>query len=105
MSTPIKPIAVRILDKEYRVACNEGEEDELLASARHLDARMREIRTSGKVIGTERIAVMAALNLAHELLSKRETAAPAAADTGDRRLRQLRERIEVALNASNQLEL
>ena len=106
MSTPpSKAVTVRILDKEYRVACKEGEEDELLASARHLDGRMRDIRASGKVIGTERIAVMAALNLAHDLLTKPAAVETPLADAADRRLRQMRERIEVALNESNQLEL
>lgn len=105
MSNPSKPVTVRILDKEYRVACQDGEEDELLASARFLDGRMREIRGSGKVIGTERIAVMAALNLAHDLLTKPKAVEAPPADSADKRLRQMRERIEVALNESNQLEL
>ena len=66
-----KAISVRLLEKEYRIACPEGEEDKLLSTARYLDRRMKEIRTSGKVIGTDRIAVMVALNLAHELLSEK----------------------------------
>ncbi|HHQ41848.1 MAG TPA: cell division protein ZapA, partial [Chromatiales bacterium] len=61
-------VTVRILDREYRVACPPGEREDLMASARHLDQLMREIRDSGKVIGLDRIAVMAALNMAHELL-------------------------------------
>lgn len=97
-------IAVSILGKEYRVGCEEGEEDALLKAARYLDARMKEIRSGGKVIGTERIAVMAALNIAHELLT-RENTADAAASTANKRIRSLRERIEIALNDSAQLEL
>ncbi len=104
MNRPNHPVTVRILDKEYKVACEAGEEDELLASARYLDNRMREIRNSGKVIGTERIAVITALNVAHELLAGAKSTVKVAA-TADGRLRQLRERIEVALNESNQLEL
>ena len=104
MNDTVKPLGVRILDKEYRVACSPGEEDELLASARYLDRRMREIRSTGKVIGTERIAVMAALNLAHELL-KASTQTAETAEFASNRLRQLREHIEIALNESNQLEL
>lgn len=66
---PPVPVTVIIMDKEYRVACPPDERDALLASASLLNERMREIRDSGKVIGAERIGVMAALNIAHELLS------------------------------------
>lgn len=62
-------VTVNILGREYQVACPEEERDALERSARHLDEQMREIRNTGKIVGTERIAVMAALNLAHELLS------------------------------------
>ena len=63
-------VEVRILDKEYLVTCSEEEQEALLRSARHLDRKMREIRNSGKVFGTERIAVMAALNIANEMLER-----------------------------------
>jgi cell division protein ZapA len=63
-------VEVKILDKEYLVACPEEEQEALLRAARHLDSKMREIRASGKVFGTERIAVMAALNITHELLER-----------------------------------
>jgi len=59
---------VSILGREYRVACKESEREELLRSVHFLDRRMREIRDTGKVSGAERVAVMAALNIAHELL-------------------------------------
>lgn len=61
-------VEVNILDKEYLVACPPEQRDALRESARHLDAKMREIRATGKVFGTERIAVMAALNITHEML-------------------------------------
>ena len=67
---------VSILGREYRVACKESEREELLQAVAFLDRRMREIRDAGKVVGSERIAVMAALNMAHELLGAR-TANPA----------------------------
>jgi cell division protein ZapA len=66
---------VRLLGRDYKVACRENERAELAAAVAFLDRRLQEIRTGGKGGGTERIAVMAALNLAHELL--RERAAPA----------------------------
>ncbi|MCB1676107.1 MAG: cell division protein ZapA [Halioglobus sp.] len=65
-------VTVKILDKEYQVACPQEQEAELIVSARYLDKQMRGIRQSGKVIGTERIAVMAALNISYELLQASE---------------------------------
>lgn len=70
MPTQSTTVEVKILDKEYLVACPAEEQEALLRAARHLDHKMREIRTSGKVFGTERIAVMAALNMTHELLER-----------------------------------
>ncbi|MCB1701429.1 MAG: cell division protein ZapA [Pseudomonadales bacterium] len=69
-------VTVRILDKDYQVACPENQEAELLVSAKYLDSQMRTIRDSGKVIGLERIAVMTALNISHELLQASEEPEP-----------------------------
>jgi cell division protein ZapA len=98
------PIIVQILDKDYRVACQDGQQDSLLASARFLDQKMREIRAGGRVIGTDRIAVMTALNLAHELLEFQRERDQLSESFG-RRVKALREKVEVALNEGNQLEL
>lgn len=73
MTTGNKTLSVTILDKDYQVSCPPAEEQDLHASAQLLDQKMRQIRESGNVIGIERIAVMAALNLANELLTKRES--------------------------------
>jgi len=101
---PPVPVTVIIMDKEYRVACPPDERDALLASASLLNERMREIRDSGKVIGAERIGVMAALNIAHELVLQRHT--PTADDHPARsRIRALQHKIESALNEGKQLEL
>lgn len=62
------PITVHILGKEYAIVCPAEEEHALLAAARYLDEQMRSIRNTGRVVGTERIAVMVALNIAHELI-------------------------------------
>ncbi|GGD06448.1 cell division protein ZapA [Halopseudomonas salina] len=62
-------VTLNILDKEYRVSCPPEERSNLEQAARHLDSTMRDIRNSGKVIGVERIAVMAALNISHEMLT------------------------------------
>jgi cell division protein ZapA len=66
---PDKTLEITILGRTYKVACEDGERDALLRTAAYLDAKMGEIRNAGKVSGTERIAVMAALNIAHELLN------------------------------------
>jgi cell division protein ZapA len=64
-----KTIEVNLLGRSYRVACDDNEREALMAAVAYLDGKMNEIRKSGKVMGAERIAVMAALNVAHELLS------------------------------------
>jgi cell division protein ZapA len=64
-------VEVSLLGRTYRVACEEGERESLMQAVAYLDAKMNEIRKAGKVTGAERIAVMAALNVAHELLSVR----------------------------------
>ena len=69
MSDAAKTLEVILLGRTYRVACNDGEREALLQAVAYLDGKMNEIRKSGKVMGAERIAVMAALNVAHELLS------------------------------------
>ena len=104
MSDTQLPITVMILDKEYRISCKPDERDSLLESAHTLDQRMREVRQAGRVIGTERIAVMVALNVVHELLDLKNTKADGTQEI-TQRIQSLQEKIEVALNTSNQLEL
>ena len=62
-------LVIKILEKEYRVACPAEEKESLIASANMLNKKLNEIKQKGTVIGTERIAVMAALNMSHELLN------------------------------------
>lgn len=104
MSAAVVPVTVRILDKEFQVACPDGEREGLLASARYLDARMREIRDSGKVVGTDRIAVMAALNITHELLQSTDQRVRLES-TMTSRIRSIQDRIDQALEHNRQLEL
>ncbi|MBI3563239.1 MAG: cell division protein ZapA [Gammaproteobacteria bacterium] len=99
-----KAIPVSILGKDYMVACPEGERTELLASANYLDKKMREIRDAGKVIGTDRIAVMAALNIAHELLHQKAGPVTNVSNEVEGRIRNLQTKIEDALFRSRQLE-
>jgi cell division protein ZapA len=67
MNKKPQPVSLNIMGKEYRIACDEEEQEDLIYSAQKLDVQMRKMRDSGKITGPDRIAVMAALNLAHEL--------------------------------------
>ena len=97
-------ITIHILDKEYKIACSEEERHDLQRSADYLDTKMREIRDSGKIIGTDRIAVMAALNIAHELITQDGSTASTDASVGTR-IRSIQEKIDDALYRSRQLEI
>jgi cell division protein ZapA len=97
-------VSVRILDREYQVACPPAERDALVESAAYLATRMKEIRDTGKVVGADRIAVMAALNIAHELLRLRDAGHSVQTDAGAR-VRALRERVETALQNGQQIDL
>lgn len=103
MSERMVRIGVRILEKDYQVACLPEERTELLDSAEYVNQKMREIRDSASVVGLDRIAVMAALNLANELLRLKKQE-PAGGETGQR-IRQMRERVEGAITQGRQLEL
>ena len=67
MTKKAQPVTLIIMGKEYKIVCEENEQDDLLHSAHQLDIQMRKMRDSGKIAAPDRIAVMAALNLAHEL--------------------------------------
>lgn len=97
-------VNIKILEKEYQVACKPEERGRLLDSAEILNARMREIRDSGKVSGLDRIAVMAALNMANELLEARGQGHSIETDAA-LRLQTMRKRIESALQFGRQLEI
>ncbi len=90
-------LTVQILDKDYRIGCAPGEEDALVSAARYLDASMREIRGRGSVIGADRLAVMAALNITNELLQDRKMGETTARVVRSR-LHQLEDRIDQALH-------
>jgi cell division protein ZapA len=69
MSDKAKALEVNIMGRSYRVTCADDEREALLAAVAYVDKKMTEIKSASKVAGTERIAVMAALNIANELLS------------------------------------
>ncbi|HEC13152.1 MAG TPA: cell division protein ZapA [Acidiferrobacteraceae bacterium] len=91
------------MGKKFSVACSEEERDELSAAAKYLDQKMNSIQRSGKVIGLDRCAIMAALNISHELLNLRD-------DTGlsegfESKLKLLQEKVTTVLHEQKELKL
>jgi cell division protein ZapA len=99
-------LTISLLGREFRVACPEGEERQLLAAADYLNKKLKEVRDTGKVVGNERIAIMAALNIAHECMSKPGNAAGGGASLEAasirRRIAALQETLESALAADQE---
>ena len=93
---------VNIMGREFRIACREDEQKDLLKAIEYLNAKMREIRDAGKVIGVERIAIMAALNITHEFLSTRVADG---FDVGEfkRRIFDMQATIDQAMNGQDEL--
>jgi cell division protein ZapA len=89
-------VTVQILDKEYSIICPQEERSNLVGAARYLDGKMREIRSSGKVIGADRIAVMAALNITHDLLNRQDTPTAPSGSTREQ-VRDLLDRVDLVL--------
>ncbi len=104
MTDPYAQVSVRILDKEYQVACPASERTDLLDSAEILNAKMIEIRDSGRVVGLDRIAVMAALNMANDLIQSQARDRLLDGDLSGR-LKIISERVENVLGSSQQLDL
>lgn len=102
MSKEASALDITILGRQFRVSCTEEEKRDLLKAVEYLDAKMREIRDGGKVIGVERIAIMAALNIAHELLTTRVNGA---FDIGElkRRMATMQAAIDQAINSQDEL--
>ena len=94
-------LTINVLGREFRVGCPEGEEKQLLASVDYLNRRMKEVRDTGKVVGNERIAIMTALNIAHELLSSKGGNSSGDSASVRRRIASMQETLEAAL-ASDQ---
>jgi cell division protein ZapA len=96
-------ISIKILDKEYQVACPPEEQVALMQAGQFLDQKMRGIRTSGKVIGLERIAVMAALNISYEMLQAKQNATPTEAET--QTVNRISDKVEQTLQRCKQLDI
>jgi len=97
----VEGITINILGKEYMIACGEDERHDLQRSADFLDTKMREIRDNGKIVGSDRIAIIAALNISHELLTQGGDSAKMDTDF-DSRIRSIQEKIDDALNRSQE---
>jgi cell division protein ZapA len=97
----VKAVDVTILGRDFTVSCTDEERSGLMDAVSYLDTKMHEIRDSGKVVGVERIAIMAALNLSHELLNTKN----GDVDIGDykRRISLMQNQIDEALAAQNKL--
>jgi cell division protein ZapA len=104
MSEMYAHVSVKILEKEYQISCLASERNALLDSAEALNGKMREIRDSGKVVGLDRIAVMAALNMAHDLIQA-ETKDQAIENSLGTRLKIMADRVDSILGGNKQLEL
>ncbi len=118
-NNPDRGVNVNILDKEYLISCSDDERNGLISAARLLDKKMRDIRASGKVIGSDRIAVMAGLNIAHELLTQNSThptgvnSAPSTRNSSNdanpnntqSRIQTMQEKIDQVLGNQRELEL
>lgn len=96
-----KNVKVSILGKEYSVVCGSDQKDALNKAASHLDDKMHQIQKTGKVIGTERCAIMAALNITHELLELKEK--DAYSSQVNTRLQALKQKLEAAVQEQKQL--
>ncbi len=104
MSSDTIPVSVRILDKDYKIACPAHKKTDLIESARYLDKQMREVRETQNFMGLERIAVLAALNIAYELLQAKANGGWAD-EVGISRINKLVDRIDAALHQNEQLDL
>lgn len=99
----MEQIDVRILDRDYRLAVNAESRDKLLEAARMVDEKMRSVRDGGRVAGVDRIAVMAALQLAHDLIDARNP--PDAPNTGEiiRRIKKMTDDVDDELKRQESL--
>tara|TARA_R110000772_G_scaffold136178_1_gene244830 strand:+ start:1888 stop:2193 length:306 start_codon:yes stop_codon:yes gene_type:complete len=98
------PVTVTILGKEYQVACPANEEAALIASAKMVHNNMEKIRNSGKIVGLDRMAVIAALNLAHELITLQNNQG-GGLDEVNKSILQMKDRVSDFLEETRQLEL
>ena len=99
-----KTLSVTIMQKEFQIACPEGEEDALRRAAHHLNEQMEAIRAGGKVVGLDRVAIMTALNMSNDLLNG-QSKVQTSQDYAKLRIRALSDRVAAAIADGKQLNL
>lgn len=104
MSSEIDSVSIKILGKEYQISCPPSEEEALRKSAKYLDEQMSRIKARSSTLGFEKIAVMAALNISHELL-KRSLEANSSENNSLQEIKALEEKIDQAMQNVRQLEI
>jgi len=104
MNDSLRPVTVTILDKEYLISCSDEEREQLHTAAAFLNDKMLELKRGGKIIGTERMAVMAALNIAHELLACKQQNQDYSVSI-DSTVRRLQSKIDEALTRGSRMEM
>jgi len=104
MSKDSAPINVIVLEKEYLINCGESERESLRSAADYLNQKMNEMKSGGGAIGSERIAVMTALNIANELLAYKKENQDYTSDI-DNTLKRLQNKINDALTRDTQLDM
>jgi cell division protein ZapA len=98
MNEVVKPVNITIFDKEYLVSCADNEREQLYTAVEYLNSKLQELKRSGKVIGAERIAIITALNLTHELLAYKQEK-KVYNETVDTTIKRLQSKIDKALEA------
>jgi len=104
MTAENNTLTVSIVGKDYQVACPAGEEESLREAAHYLHKLMESIRASGRVVGLDRVAVMAALNVSNELLQSKNSRADSQAKVTTQ-VQKLSDRVADAISANKQMQI
>jgi cell division protein ZapA len=104
MSQEVDTVSITILGREYQISCPPAEEEALRRSAKYLDSQMAKVKSRGSTLAFEKVAVMAALNICHELLQKSQQVTATETDSLGK-IKTLQNKIELALQSSRQIEI
>lgn len=104
MAAPTGSVTISVLGRDYQISCPPEEEEALRKSARYLDQQMEQVKSRGSSLGYEKIAVLAALNITHDLLKKSHQASSSEHDSA-REIKHLEQKIDAVLLSSRQIEI
>lgn len=104
MSSEVDTVSITILGRSYQITCPPEEEESLRKSARYLDKQMEKVKSRGSTLAFEKVAVMAALNICHELLQASQQA-ESSENTSLEKIQSLQDKIDIALQSSRQIEI